>query len=292
MANTDAPFASAIVELGPADAAALCPLSQEAGWNQVVGDWRLMLALGRGFGHKARDGRWLGSALTLPLGPALAWISMVLVTAPARGKGLGSELLLRCLAAAEASGRVAGLDATEFGRPIYLPLGFVDVFQLARWHWPAPALPLVAPPPGIGVSPARLSDMAEILVYDTPRSGYRREPILADLLRRSLGFAQVARRCDGPLAGFVLGRDGHLSWQLGPIVADDEPTALALLSAAAAQLAQPLLVDVPARHHRLGGWLLDRGATAPRRYTRMLRAGPEEIADTPQVFALAGPELG
>ena len=81
-----------------ADASALCPLSKEAGWNQVAGDWRLMLRLGQGFGRQAADGRWLGSALTLPLGATLAWISMVLVTKPARGKGLGTELLSRCLA--------------------------------------------------------------------------------------------------------------------------------------------------------------------------------------------------
>jgi hypothetical protein len=61
-----------IVALQAADAAALCPLSLEAGWNQVAEDWRLMLTLGEGFGARARDGRWIGSALTLPLGPRLA----------------------------------------------------------------------------------------------------------------------------------------------------------------------------------------------------------------------------
>ena len=37
---------------------ALCPLSIEAGWNQVAADWRLML--GRpGLRHPRRDGRWI-----------------------------------------------------------------------------------------------------------------------------------------------------------------------------------------------------------------------------------------
>ncbi|HEX2337343.1 MAG TPA: GNAT family N-acetyltransferase, partial [Hyphomicrobiaceae bacterium] len=115
MANFETAAGGDIVELEPADALALCPLSNEAGWNQVAADWRLMLGLGRGFGKKANDGRWIGSALMLPLGPTLCWISMVLVTQPARGKGLGTQLLSRCLAAARADGRTAGLDATEFG---------------------------------------------------------------------------------------------------------------------------------------------------------------------------------
>ena len=292
MAATEGARGREIVALKPTDATALWPLSQEAGWNQVAADWRLMLELGQGFGQKASDGRWLGSALVLPLGPALAWISMVLVTQPARGKGLGTKLLLRCLAAAAAGGRTAGLDATEFGRPIYLPLGFVDVYTLARWHWPAPGQPRVDPPEGMIVAPAGPQDLAEIVAYDAPLSGYGRQPILADLLARAAGFAQVARRPNGALAGFVLGRDGHRSWHLGPIVADTEPTALALLSAAAAALAQPLIVDVPDCHCQLRDWLAARGATAPRRYTRMLRAANRVIADTRYVFALAGPELG
>jgi GNAT superfamily N-acetyltransferase len=281
-----------IAALEPADAPALCALSEEAGWNQVASDWRLMLALGRGFGVGDEQGGWLGSALTLPLGAALCWISMVLVTRRARGQGLGTELLLRCLAAAEALPAQAGLDATEFGRPIYLPLGFVDLFTLARWHWSHPARRPVAAPAGSLVRAAAAADLARIVAYDTARSGLCRPAILATLLSRSAPFAQVAVGSDGALAGFVLGRDGHRSWHLGPVVADDEGTALALLSAAAAALNAPLIVDIPDRHRRLKDWLKDGGATAPRRYTRMLRGANGKLADSAHLFALAGPELG
>jgi GNAT superfamily N-acetyltransferase len=292
MAATEAAGLPSIVALEAADAVALCPLSEEAGWNQVAQDWRLMLRLGRGFGARGRDGRWIGSALALPLGSRLAWISMVLVTQPARGKGLGTALLSAALAAAEASGHGAGLDATEFGRPIYLPLGFRDVFALARWQLAAPPRTPVAPPPGICVGAAGRQDLAAILAYDPARSGFCRAAILGDLMSRSAGFAQVARTESGALAGFVLGRDGHLSWHIGPVVAEDEATALALLSTAAARLAQPLIVDVPERHGRVRDWLLAQGATAPRRFSRMLRGGAGERSDAVRIFALAGPELG
>jgi GNAT superfamily N-acetyltransferase len=291
MVNTETVPGRNIKPLRSDDASALCPLSKEAGWNQVAGDWRLMLRLGQGFGRQAADGRWLGSALTLPLGATLAWISMVLVTKPARGKGLGTELLSRCLALAEASGRVAGLDATEFGRPIYLPLGFVDAFALRRWHCQTPPRAVVDPPPGVVVLPAAPEDLPEIIAYDRPRSGFARDAILADLICRSPGFAHVARR-RSDLRGFVLGRDGDRSWHLGPVVAEDEATALALLSAAAAALAQPLIVDIPDRHRRLKDWLAAAGASAPRRFTRMLRGHSGPIDEAQRVFALAGPELG
>src|SRR3954462_10391238 len=117
MAATETPAGAAsawqIERLQPGDAEGLCPLSIEAGWNQVAADWRLMLTLGQGYGVRGADGQWIGSALSLPLGPAVAWLSMVLVTQPARGQGLGTYLLSRCLAEVEAGGVAAGLDATE-----------------------------------------------------------------------------------------------------------------------------------------------------------------------------------
>src|SRR5262245_52917979 len=122
-----------IARLQPSDAADLCPLSIEAGWNQVAADWHLMLTLGRGYGVRGADGRWIASALALPVGPDVCWLSMVLVTRPMRGQGLGRRLLSHCLAEVEASGAAAGLDATELGRPVYLPLGFRDLYALSRW---------------------------------------------------------------------------------------------------------------------------------------------------------------
>ena len=114
---------------------AVWPLSIEAGWNQNVADWRFMLGAGRGFGLRGDDGRWEASSLVLPLGDKLAWISMVLVTQARRRGGVGTGLLKRCIAEVQANGAVAGLDATEQGRPIYLPLGFRDLYKISRWHF-------------------------------------------------------------------------------------------------------------------------------------------------------------
>ena len=132
MASTEA------LEVVPIDAEhceAVWPLSVEAGWNQNVADWRFMLGAGRGFGCTGPDGKWQASSLVLPLGQKLAWISMVLVTKERRRGGLGTGLLKRCIDEVRSAGAVAGLDATEQGRPIYLPLGFHDLYPISRWHF-------------------------------------------------------------------------------------------------------------------------------------------------------------
>lgn len=123
---------SRIQSIGPADAEGVWPLSIEAGWNQNASDWKFMLGAGRGFGLKNASGAWEASSLVLPLGQKLAWISMVLVTQSRRRGGVGTRLLKRCIEEVTAAGAVAGLDATEQGRPIYLPLGFRDLYRIGR----------------------------------------------------------------------------------------------------------------------------------------------------------------
>ncbi len=292
MAATDAAAGHAvqIERLQPGDAEGLCPLSIEAGWNQVAADWRLMLSLGQGYGVRGADGQWIASALALPLAPAIAWLSMVLVTQPERGQGLGTRLLSRCIAEVEASGKTAGLDATELGRPIYLPLGFRDVYPLSRWHAGRGARQAVPPPAGISIRAATPEDLPRLDVYDSPRSGFARAAILADLIARAPELARVAERADGSLAGYTLGRDGSRALPVGPVVAEDEAIGLALLSSAMAGTDQPLIADVPDCHRGIRGWLEAQGATAPRGFMRMVR-GSARIDDAERIFALAGPEL-
>jgi GNAT superfamily N-acetyltransferase len=166
MAASDAPSADAeappILRLQPDDSEAVSPLSVEAGWNQVAADWRLMIASGSAFGIQDAAGRWIASALALPLGPQVSWISMVLVTKPERRQGHGTRLLERCIAAIEATGGAMGLDATELGRPVYLPLGFRDLYTISRWSVPTVAAMGVAPPPGILIWPAGPDDLERI----------------------------------------------------------------------------------------------------------------------------------
>ena len=160
---------------------------------------------------EARTGNGSAARWSLPLGPAIAWISMVLVTQPARGQGLGTRLLSRCLAEVEASGVAAGLDATELGRPIYLPLGFRDVYPLSRWHARRrqrarrsrrpPACVVRAGDAGRSAADRRLRSAAQRLCA-RPRSS----PICCRARRR---WRTSPSGRTAALAGYALGRDGH-----------------------------------------------------------------------------------
>jgi GNAT superfamily N-acetyltransferase len=278
-----------IVPLGPEEAEAVMPLSSEAGWNQVPADWRFMLGVGHGAGVRDEEGRWIGTGLMLPLGERIAWISMVLVEGPHRRRGIGGQLLEHCFQRAEQQGAIAGLDATEFGRPVYLRYGFRDVYTLRRWR--LDGLPESrSAPEGLAVVPVNASDLGEIARYDRARSGLEREHVLVHLLERRPQLALAARRGDG-VAGYALARDGRVATHVGPVVADSAATAVALIAAAMHAGAPPYLLDVPDAHADMRGWLESQGATAPRGFMRMLRHAHAPVESEQYVFALAGPEL-
>ena len=288
MANTDV---LDVAPIGPDQNEAVWPLSIEAGWNQNAADWRFMLEAGRGFGCRGADGRWEASSLVLPLGAKLAWISMVLVARSRRRCGLGTTLLKRCIEDVRRTGAVAGLDATEQGRLLYLTLGFHDLYRIARWHLDK-AVQAVSPPSGIRIRPVASADLPGIALYDPPRSGMERPAILAHLAGRQPGLAWIAENDAGKCTGFILGREGRTASSIGPVVADSEAIALALIAHAARTVCGPFILDVPEAHSRIGGWLERQGAVSPRAYMRMTLGEAEGLDDPGRLFALAGPELG
>lgn len=284
--------------LGDTDVPAAAALSALVGWNQVAADWRIMLGQGSGIGLVPDDAAAgmtaraapIATALTVPLGERLAWISMVLVEPAWRRRGLGTRLLERCIAALGAIGVVPGLDATPAGRLVYEPLGFAALYGVSRLL----AVPLASPiaaPADVALRPVAPEDLELIVAWDAAHSGMRSGHILGPLRRRLPDAAWLAMRA-GRIAGFVLGRDGRMTNQIGPLLAEDEAVARALLARALAETAAPAILDVPDVHTGFQAWLAGHGTVKQRDYTRMV-LGPRDVLPPPDpLYAIAGPELG
>lgn len=273
MGGTDRP-------LTPADADALMPLVEEAGWNQTPADWRLILGAGRGVGATDADGRVVGTAAGFPLG-GVTWVSMVLVLNAHRRQGIATRLMRAVLDA----GGPAALDATESGRPVYHRLGFRDLYPLTRWRCdPAPA----ADAPG---RPMAAADLPAVAAFDRGRTGLERATVLADLLGRAPDLAFVSET-GGRVTGFVLGRPGRVATQVGPVVADDPAAGLGLLGRALAAVRGPVFVDVPDARADVTVWLAAHGGMRQRAFVRMALGEVGPLAGAGRALAVAGPDLG
>ncbi|MDN2567595.1 GNAT family N-acetyltransferase, partial [Aquibium sp. A9E412] len=247
--------------LGPGDIAGALALSAEAGWNQTAEDWALMMRHGHCTGYRDRDGRPVASALALPMGAGVGWISMVLVTADWRRRGLATRLVEDSARWLEDRGITPLLDATPDGAAVYRRMGFVGLCEIRRWQ--RAAGPREAP--GAGVRPAGAGDLDAIAALDAAAFGAERRFVLADLMARG---PALVNRSGG---GFLLGRRGRLAMQIGPVTAADEATAVRLLRAALAGLDGPVFVDAFDARTGFAEALAAAGFSVQRPFTRMMR---------------------
>ncbi|HEU4352976.1 MAG TPA: GNAT family N-acetyltransferase [Burkholderiales bacterium] len=266
--------------LGPEHLRGCLALSKAANWNQNEADWRLMLAIGHGWGMTVA-GTLAASTLVLPF-ERFAWISMVLVLPEHRRKGYATRLLRVAIADLEKRGLTPVLDATPAGREVYRLEGFRDTWGFKRYAL-QDKLPVLA---RSGARPFTEKDWESVLELDRKAFGARRERLLRDLARRLPQAAFVDER------GYVLGREGSEAFQLGPLVARDEDTAIGLLSQALRAVKPPLYADVVDHAPRLRAWLEARGFAFQRPFTRMVRGLAAAPGDEKLVYCVAGPELG
>jgi GNAT superfamily N-acetyltransferase len=279
--------------LSPSELDDVAALVREARWNQVAADWRVFLALGRVHAAHTADGRIVATTATLPFGGRFAWISMVLVAGEYRRRGLATQLMRRAMDELASARLVPVLDATPDGRAVYRRLGFEDSWgfhRLIRRERQGAASTLPAPA-GVTIRPVTDADWPALCAYDAVAFGADRGAVLAGLRGRLPAADLVAARAGG-IAGFVLGRDGALAAQAGPLIADDDAIAQALLARALDGIDGPLFVDLADGKAALRSVLEARGFTALRPFTRMVYGSALRFDDAARTFAVAGPEFG
>jgi GNAT superfamily N-acetyltransferase len=278
--------ALAAAELSDAEA-----LVREAGWNQVAADWEIFRALGTVFAARAGN-RVVATAAILPYGQ-FAWISMVLVAGEQRRRNLGTRLLKRCVDVLREQGRVPVLDATPAGRPLYRALGFAETWgyhRLARGN--ATPLPEHAgPADGTIVRPIADADWPALCAYDAACFGADRSALL-QRLRGRLPAAELVAERHGRVAGLLLGRNGRTASQIGPLVAEDDDVAHALLARTLPAIEGAVYVDFADSKTALGAWLAECGFSAQRPLTRMQLGRSSGFDDETRTFAVVGPEFG
>ena len=277
MAGTDH---LAIVQLGPDDALAGLALSTEAHWNQNEADWRFFLTNGTLFGVRDHDGHLVASAALLPYTSGNAWISMVLVTASFRRRGLATRLIDACLDAAAKQGFTTWLDATPAGAAVYAPLGFTPTLELRRLRLRTLAVPKATTPQsrsGYGLD--------EFIGRDISTMGFDRSNLLAELGGRP-GSRLVS---SGGAAALI--RDGRKARHIGPLFADGPDPALALVHEIIRSETGPVLIDAVSTQDEFLEGLTSSGWIVERPFQRMRFGGAAaEPAELP--FAVAGPEYG
>ena len=296
--------------LTPDDVDGAFRLSRCIGWNQRADDWRMLLRLAPatafaavGDARKAPDKPIVGTAIGIDYG-AFAWIAMMLVDPAHRGRGIGSRLLEAVMDAVPSTLPIR-LDATPLGRPLYQRYGFEDEATLSR-HVRHARLERRAPSRAGGASqlggpalarPLTEADLAFVLEQDRETFGGTRSSVLEWAFRGAARYARVLRSDDGVMQ-YCLGRPGRLFDQIGPVVANDDETAHALVRAALAEAGEaPVAVDAFDERHAFADALRADRFVVERPLFRMCRPAPSRPGGRPlapgsaREFAILGPEF-
>jgi GNAT superfamily N-acetyltransferase len=287
------PAVERLSELTPDAVAMLGELVAHTGWNQTAQDWGVFFTCGTIYVVRDKQGRILASGAVLPMGEprpgylasltgrGVAWISMVLVRPDVRGRGLARLVFRHCLRDIRDQGRIAMLDATPQGERLYLQFGFEVLWRLTRWR--REARPATRP----ALQPAT-PDLDTLAELDQEALGFSRPAVLRALLGRP--DSRYVRHA----LGFAIVRSGRVAHHIGPLVATNEATAVAVMQDAAGALPGPVLIDVPDERPLLRKALAEAGFAPQRGFARMALATAEQRIPRGQthfIHAVAGPEF-
>ena len=193
---------------------------QQAGWNQTIEDWRLLIDLSpEGCFAIAVGGELAATTTLIHYGRRLAWIGMVLTKESYRGRGFAKRLLSKALSHADQLGiETVKLDATDQGQPIYENMGFRCEQPVERWSRRASA--------DVGVTMPRVDVLLpeDCRTADQHAFGVGRSELLQRLGRR--GVSQF----NG--TSYMMTRPGRDSDYLGPSVCDVPEVARKLVEQA------------------------------------------------------------
>jgi GNAT superfamily N-acetyltransferase len=277
--------------LTAADIPAANELRRLAGWNQSTRDWAGYLEFEpEGCLAAEENGKVVGTATTITYGKRFGWIGMVLVDPAQRRGGIGTALLNRSIDYLRSTG-VEGikLDATPMGRTVYVPLGFQDEYELARYQGVAAAW---SGTESRGIAPLTERDLPEVIGFDAEIFGAERATVIRSLAARNPELCFVSRSAAG-IDGYIIAREGSNAIQVGPWLARDTGVAEGLLRPVFRAVAgKTAFIDVPATNPPGQALMKQINFSVQRGYMRMFLGTNRYPGRSSHVFSTSGAEKG
>lgn len=266
-------------------------LKNLAGWNQTIADWRRLLRLNpSGCFAALADEKVVATITTTEYEDELAWIGMVLVEPSFRRRGIATRLMEAALEyLKEKQVRAVKLDATPEGQLVYEGLGFEFELMVERWSRAGDAVNTTSD----RAPDAADSALGSVLELDRRAFGADRSQLLRLLIDDSTGGLRSRRKIGENSSGYALARPGTAADYIGPIVADDPQTALALLDDMLGRATNAqVLIDINTTFGVAPAELKSRGFVKQRDLIRMRRGEESGAGTSDLIFAIAGPEVG
>jgi GNAT superfamily N-acetyltransferase len=265
-------------------------LSQAERWSHRLEDWQFHYGLGRGWVACDAEGKLLGTASWWAYGEQVGTVGLVLVDQAHQGQGIGRQLMNVVMSDAEP--RVLQLVATRVGLTLYQRCGFREHHGIRQHQGTATQIPAFEPLlRDTLLRSVSLADLEAVCDLDAAAFGANRRQLVSAVFNDGRGAGVLARR-NGRLAGFALERPSGRGTTIGPVVAEDEALAIALIAHQLNTNGGFTRVDVPADAAQLAEWLETAGVICVDHVTSMVRGNLREERAQARVFGLVSQALG
>ncbi|WP_081426691.1 GNAT family N-acetyltransferase [Sorangium cellulosum] len=274
-----------IRKLDDKDASICAALVRQVGWNTTEARWRLLLSVGDAFGLELDNGELAGTVIFNRF-DALAVIAMMFVSEAHQRRGFGRELLQQALK--QGNDIVVYLFASNMGRPLYEQVGFIATSVTSVRLQGRASLRRAASRDGLRNMTA--ADIDVVCALDEEAQGCSRRRLLKALFASSDRALVVER--GGEVVGF-----GLSSWptdirQVGPIVARTEEDARTLATELAADVSEPLCIDILSDQQAMLAWGQAAGLAVVENVPLMTLAGAQLPGRRGLIRSLAGRPFG
>lgn len=288
-------FEIRLVDIHTVDIDQLHALSIAVRWPHRAEDWQFLLDNGQGLAALDEIGRVLGSAMWFPHGDTFATVGMVITSPRLQTLGTGNALMQAALDACK--GRGIRLNATRAAKRLYLSLDFQSECLVYQCQGDATPYPDMAPHIADGeLRPLQASDLAAIVQVDAAAFGVARPGLMASLVEKSVGATGLFR--DGALSAFALCRRFGRGHVVGPVVANSDQDARAVIAPHVATHAGTFLrVDTHLETSEFRTFLVAAGMPVFDTVTTMTKGvsflNPNKLASgRPRTYGLATQALG
>jgi GNAT superfamily N-acetyltransferase len=260
------------------------------GWNPGLHDAACFYAADPdGFLVGELAGDPVGCVSAVKYGSEFGFIGLYIVRPEFRGRGFGIQLWRAAME--RLAGRNVGLDGVVAQQANYAASGFRLAFRNERFQG---VVGRVAKDGELsrGVVATDAVAFAKLAAYDRAIFPAPRDAFLKSWLAQpdAGGFAAVE---GDRLRGYAIVRRCRLGWKIGPLAADDLPTARGLYEAAAAFAGEgaTLFLDVPAGNDAARELVAELAMTPVFETARMYTGEPPAV-DLSKLFGVTSFELG
>ncbi|WP_185970283.1 MULTISPECIES: GNAT family N-acetyltransferase [unclassified Mesorhizobium] len=213
-----------IGDIGGVELDRLHALSLSVGWPHRAEDWQFLCESGHGFVALDEIGRVLGSAMWFAHGTDFATVGMVITSPRLQTLGAGQWLMKRVFD--NVVGCDLRLNATRAARRLYLSLDFQPEKTVYQCQGIARLETTGGPTDMRHVRTLDPGDIPAAIALDAAGFGVRRAALIERLFANSAGYGLFK---DGRLSAFALCRPFGRGHVVGPVVAESDADAVAIV---------------------------------------------------------------